>query len=405
MPAISIIVPIYNVERYLSVCLDSLRCQTLHDIEIICMDDGSLDRSLVIAQMHANVDSRVTVLHQENAGLSAARNAAMSHATGEYLLFIDSDDYIDRDTCEKLLAKFRETDADIITFGSKFVPNSAANDYLRTTLSPRDVEYDSFSPSILFEEASMPYACRTAVRRKFLIDNEIKFIEGIPLGEDVLFYFDIYPLAKKTVFMSNRFYSYRLTRKDSLVNTSKVNHDLTISRHIDLLKLIYKSWSQRGLMGLCPRGLLRWSIEFVMWNILDSEREKRDAHFVHLGNVLTEYFPDALEESHRTGGFLYDITKRLFDAADKGSVDDLPASYPNQYLKYLWGSKAYYRRKILAPAVKFKAALKRILPLPAESQRKYLYETADDIVDRIAEQELLTASLVLLGEEQSKGAR
>ena len=92
-PKVSIIVPIYRVEKYLSQCVDSLLCQTLEEIEIILVDDGSPDNCGRIADEYARQDSRVKVIHQENAGLSAARNTGIRAATGEYIGFVDSDDW------------------------------------------------------------------------------------------------------------------------------------------------------------------------------------------------------------------------------------------------------------------------------------------------------------------------
>ena len=96
MPLVSIIVPVYNVERYVSMCLDSLRAQTFSDIEIICVIDGSLDRSESVVRMHQALDERVRVVVKENGGLSSARNEGVRAARGEYLLFVDSDDYLDK---------------------------------------------------------------------------------------------------------------------------------------------------------------------------------------------------------------------------------------------------------------------------------------------------------------------
>ena len=103
MPKISVIVPVYNVEKYLARCLDSIINQTLADIEIICINDGSTDNSLEILNDYAKKDSRIKIIDQTNAGLSCARNAGMQIAQGEYIGFVDSDDWIDLDFYEKLV--------------------------------------------------------------------------------------------------------------------------------------------------------------------------------------------------------------------------------------------------------------------------------------------------------------
>lgn len=113
-PKVSIIVPIYNVEPYLRQCLDSLVNQTYKNIEIICVDDGSTDASSEILTEYALKSSKVRVIRQENSGLSAARNVGFSFATGKYVMYVDSDDWIDVCTCEKAVFKAEEHAADLV---------------------------------------------------------------------------------------------------------------------------------------------------------------------------------------------------------------------------------------------------------------------------------------------------
>lgn len=112
----SIIVPVYNVEKFLRESLDSIISQTLKDFEVICVNDGSTDNSLEILKEYANNDSRIKVISQENQGQGVARNNAIDIAQGKYLLFVDPDDFIESNTLEVLYNKFHETDVDIIQF-------------------------------------------------------------------------------------------------------------------------------------------------------------------------------------------------------------------------------------------------------------------------------------------------
>lgn len=118
-PKLTIIVPVYNVERYLDQCLNSLVNQTLKEIEIICVNDGSTDNSLKILQKFASKDKRIKILNQPNQGQSVDRNLAIKNATGEYLGFVDSDDWIDLDYFEKLYNTAKENNADIACAGFK----------------------------------------------------------------------------------------------------------------------------------------------------------------------------------------------------------------------------------------------------------------------------------------------
>ena len=115
LPKVSVIVPVYNVEKYLSDCLDSLIKQTLKDIEIICVDDGSTDNSHKILLEYARKDDRILVLQQENSKQGTARNKGLEIAKGEYIGFVDSDDWVDEDFYEKLYIAAIEKDSDIAT--------------------------------------------------------------------------------------------------------------------------------------------------------------------------------------------------------------------------------------------------------------------------------------------------
>jgi glycosyltransferase involved in cell wall biosynthesis len=116
MPFISVVIPVYNVEKYLTECLDSVIAQTFRDIEIICVNDGSADRSPDILQTFAERDNRISVLSQPNRGLSAARNAGVEKARGQYILFVDSDDAVCPELCEKVFNAAEAASADMTYF-------------------------------------------------------------------------------------------------------------------------------------------------------------------------------------------------------------------------------------------------------------------------------------------------
>lgn len=131
----SIIVPIYKVEKYLRRCIESLIHQDYQDIEIILVDDGSPDNCGIICDEYANKDTRIKVIHQENGGLSAARNAGIDIAHGDYLMFVDSDDWVEKNYCSMALQKAKETESDIVVFGY----NDVFNDRIvKRSIAPKD---------------------------------------------------------------------------------------------------------------------------------------------------------------------------------------------------------------------------------------------------------------------------
>ena len=114
MPKISVIVPVYNVEEYLDVCLDTIIMQTFKDFEVICVDDGTQDSSGEILDKYALFDKRIKVIHQENKGLSGARNTGVEAANGEYIMFVDSDDYISPLMLENLYKNVKQNKSDFV---------------------------------------------------------------------------------------------------------------------------------------------------------------------------------------------------------------------------------------------------------------------------------------------------
>ena len=123
MVAVSICMPIYNVEKYLNQCLESIIQQTFRDFEVIMVDNGSIDDSFNICQMYALKDERFKLYRQEKAGVAAVRNTCLKHVHGEYVAWIDSDDWIDNDYLEKLVETQKKTQADIICIGNKTYMN------------------------------------------------------------------------------------------------------------------------------------------------------------------------------------------------------------------------------------------------------------------------------------------
>jgi len=205
-PALSIIVPVYNVEPWLARCLDSLLVQTIKDIEIICIDDKSTDDSLKILHEYEKKDKRIKVIAQEkNSGVSAARNAGLEIATGEYIGFVDSDDYVDSDFYEKLYNRATETDTEIAK-GNAYVVDNNEN---KTLLKP------SFA-DIRKNRANFFYPLWSAIyKHDFIKRNQLDFPVGVIVSEDVVFLAKAVFLANKIELVEDAYYYY-VRRENSL---------------------------------------------------------------------------------------------------------------------------------------------------------------------------------------------
>ena len=179
MSKVSAIIPIYNVEQYLSKCLDSVINQTLRDIEIICINDCSSDNSLEILKEYANKDNRIKIIDfKENKGVSVARNEGIKVARGEYIAFVDSDDFIDLDFYEKLYSKAKEKNADIAKGNLRYLDenNQELNDFKNLN---GKIKENKFNFNCNFSSA--------IYKTSLLKDNQIIFQPDISCGEDRLF--------------------------------------------------------------------------------------------------------------------------------------------------------------------------------------------------------------------------
>lgn len=226
---VSVIVPMYNVEKYLARCLESIVNQTLKDIEIICVNDGSQDKSNKIAQSYTEKDSRVILINQENKGLSAARNAGMDAARGKYISFIDSDDWIDLDFLEKLY-----------TAAEKYNADAACASILRPHDSGKNPYKVKFETEQIFSVVAEKYRILEIPRRCYVWNKiykldelkrqELRFIEGVTF-EDIYFTIRFLYYCKEIVTVPETCYHYYVNRKSiTRAATDKSQIDLLAAR-------------------------------------------------------------------------------------------------------------------------------------------------------------------------------
>lgn len=242
---VSIIIPVYNMEKYLTYCLESATNQTYKNIEIVCIDDGSTDKSANIIRSFSDKDKRVKYFYQKNKGLSAVRNLGMELARGEYILFLDSDDYLHYQAVERMV-NAASIGADLICSEIKQVYDSNADIYCK-------IKNDSVA-DISFEDMFVKNKCGFIVNgnmyRRDLISGQ-SFIVEMTNGEDSVFMLQVLLVAKKIVFVNDICYYY-LVRNDSisrdlnykysmswLVDAAAYCYDIAYKADIDILKTIY----------------------------------------------------------------------------------------------------------------------------------------------------------------------
>lgn len=235
---ISIIVPVYNVEHELSRCVDSILNQSYTNIEVILVDDGSTDRCPSICDAFVMKDRRVRVIHKPNGGLSSARNAGLREASGEWILYVDSDDYILNDSCERLIAVGSKYDCDIVSADAIREFNGGREYMVHGSLADgkcypsRDFIIKTVKPCEWYAPAWL-----NLYKRSFLIENNLFFVEGL-LHEDMEMQPRVFLAAKTVAYCAYPFYRY-VDRASSIMNASKVDERVTA------MEWIYSNWKSK----------------------------------------------------------------------------------------------------------------------------------------------------------------
>jgi glycosyltransferase involved in cell wall biosynthesis len=238
VPKVSVIIPVFNVEKYLPQCLSSVLSQTLVDIEIICVNDGSTDSSLRILEAFSAKDSRFKIFSIPNSGLPAARNVGLKHIRGEYISFVDSDDWIEADMLESLHKRAIETDVDMVLFTARqfdealqqFVPTGRYFDLGCLNASFDDTVFNHEKTGKLTLGMNVT-AWSKLYKTKFIQRNQISFIEDI-IFEDNPFFFSAYLRASRVTLVRKPFYIYRINRSGSLVA-------LGDRRYFDIIRVMH----------------------------------------------------------------------------------------------------------------------------------------------------------------------
>ncbi|MCK9265911.1 glycosyltransferase [bacterium] len=247
-PIISIIVPIYNTEAYLRKCLDSLVEQTLKEIEIILVNDGSTDNSGKICDEYAKKDKRIKVIYHENKGVAGARNSGMKVAKGEFLTFVDSDDYVSKEYIGKMLEYYKKYPvADVVIFGQVRIVGKRTTIYIPEEEALMDRK--KFSENFFeFRKKNLLDVTTNKLYRTSLAKT-LKFTPDIQPGEDSLFNFQYYTLCKKIVLSKE--YGYFVIRRNSSIMGqlySRYYPSFELQKSLEMHKSFRKAFAEIGIL-------------------------------------------------------------------------------------------------------------------------------------------------------------
>lgn len=272
----SIIIPVYNVEKYLNECVESVLNQTHKNIEIILVDDGSTDRSPIICDRYAEKESRIKVIHKENGGLSSARNAGMMVMTGDYVLFLDSDDFWDNDKAiENLSTIILEENADVVCYGYKEYYEKT-NEYRNAIYIP-EISFNGLSSNdrlktLLSNGIFTSSACCKAIKTKIILENDIFFIEKIT-SEDIDWSARILLYSKSYSLYSDYFYSYR-QREGSITHLLKYENLEMLANNIINCIVIYEKADKDYFKDLYFNYVAYQYITFLHYSLI-CKKDKR----------------------------------------------------------------------------------------------------------------------------------
>ncbi|CAK7003903.1 MAG: putative glycosyltransferase EpsJ [Petrimonas sp.] len=262
MPKVSIIVPVYNVEKYISTCIDSIINQTFTDFEILVVDDGSPDKS--IEKIKKYEDSRIIILRKDNGGLSDARNYGLERASGKYILFVDSDDWVEADLlkdCVEILDN--NTELDLIIMGYIKDYEDISGTVIRSinvlpeknifSVREKNLNIDSHLIDL------MGYSVNKLYRNNLLKRDNLKFPQGITLVEDAIFNFTVFQKVNFIFFLDKAYYHYRIKPIKTLMTTFRNDPFELILMKTKALESLVSSWNM-------PNAIMKKALSISLTN-------------------------------------------------------------------------------------------------------------------------------------------
>lgn len=277
-PLISVIVPVYNVEKYLEICLDSILCQTYHNIEIILVNDGSTDNSRAICEKYVEKDNRVRLINQKNKGLSGARNTGINHANGDYIAFVDSDDKILNNMYEVLFNNIKKTNADISICDFMKVKDLTLKQNVDLTENLVLQIYNTdeiVSKFLRVNSTEQFFSVWNRLYRAELFDN-IEFTEGI-INEDVDFSYKIFLKSKFICVSNEKLYCYNIGN-NSITRNKLSPKDLDLFTSWNNVLEYAKSNDKKNIQNVltnCARARFTLLTKYAMYGYKDFDDFKK----------------------------------------------------------------------------------------------------------------------------------
>lgn len=299
---VSVIIPVYNAEKYLRQCLDSIVGQTLTQIEILCVDDGSTDGSAKLLEEYRKRDQRVRVITQKNAGAGVARNRGLNEARGEYLSFLDADDFFEADMLRATYEKAKAAQAQIVVFGSDQYRNDSQSfnsiewTIRKSALPPyRPMSHRTFTENVF--KVFVGWAWDKLFEREFVQNYRLRFQEQ-RTSNDLLFVFSAVVLAERIEVEERILAHQRRDNPDSLSNTREKSWDC----FYHALLALRENLKSYGLYRELEQDFINYALHFSLWNLETLKGEKRKCLYQ---KIKKEWFRE-LKLTEHSESYFYD---------------------------------------------------------------------------------------------------
>lgn len=357
IPILTVIIPVYNTAKYLKRCLDSVINQSIHNIEIICINDGSIDDSLYILEKYKDIDDRIKIISKENEGLSVARNVGISLASGKYITFVDSDDYIETNSYELALQYFNSYEVDAVYFSTNLVYENHSHDINQEKYYEHKYQgIIDLTPDIL---NNMDVSAWNKIYKHELIKRyEIKFPVGL-LYEDNPFFWSYMLVSNKVYFMNEKLYNYTI-RDGSIMRLTSIRNMEKLGKYDNgldklfcfeyLLKFIFK-WNLFSKIDAVLCDLL----EKNLWDGLYYAKKNSRKKVLQKATDLVNKF--RLIDIYPTNPFIISLYKKNYS-----QIKNVNSLFLNlrQRIIGVWKTDKYYIICFLGVKIKVKTKSTRI---------------------------------------------
>lgn len=319
---VTVIIPVYNVEMYLPLCINSILKQTYQNLEIILIDDGSTDDSPGICDTYALKDNRIKVIHQQNQGAAVARNTGLENATGEYIVFVDSDDFINEKMIEKLYIALKQTDSDLSICNFKYTSENGKEIDLKETDIKNEVLYTEEIIDKLFQNNNCGYIVIWNKMYKKDLWKQIRYPVGV-IYEDEAVIHHIFSKCKKVATISDELYYYRQV-SGSIMHSER--NEKNLDKYLalaDRLMFLKSAVSKENIRKLAYQYWYHYLDDYYYF----SKRNRNSARLKQMKKTLLSVYPIMVQCGFFTVKdalsimifiFLPNVYEKVFYEGDKG---------------------------------------------------------------------------------------